>query len=172
MFISDLMINDEIRDKEVRLQGVDGEQLGIFELQIAQDKAEALGLDLVKISPKANPPVCRIMDYSKYKFEQGKKAKEARKKQKIVDLKEIRLSPNIDKHDVEVKAKNAIKFLSSGAKVKVSLRFRGREMGYAQAGREIMKSFAEQCGEVGVVEKSVSQEGRQMFMYLAPKGDK
>ncbi|MFV0519915.1 MAG: translation initiation factor IF-3 [Lachnospirales bacterium] len=166
------MINDEIRDKEVRLQGVDGEQLGIFELKIAQEKAEALNLDLVKISPKAVPPVCRIMDYSKYKFDKAKKAKEARKKQKIVDLKEIRLSPNIDKHDVEVKAKNAIKFLSSGAKVKVSLRFRGREMGYVQAGREIMNSFAEICSEVGVMEKSLSQEGRQMFMYLAPKGDK
>ncbi|MFV0440705.1 MAG: translation initiation factor IF-3 [Lachnospirales bacterium] len=166
------MINEEIRDKEVRLLGVDGEQLGIYALKIAQEKAEALNLDLVKISPKANPPVCKIMDYSKYKFDQAKKIKEARKKQKTVDVKEIRLSPNIDKHDIEVKAKNAIKFLKSGAKVKVSLRFRGREMGYTQAGRTTMSEFAKICSEFGVVEKNISQEGRQMFMYLAPKGEK
>ncbi len=166
------MINDEIRDKEVRLLDANGEQLGIYSVKIAQEKADALNLDLVKISPKANPPVCKIMDYSKYKFDQAKKAKEARKKQKVVDVKEIRLSPNIDKHDVEVKAKNAMKFLKSGDKVKVSLRFRGREMGYSQAGRKIMQEFAQICSEVSVVEKNVSQEGRQMFMYLAPKGDK
>ncbi len=166
------MINDQIRDKEIRLIGKDGEQLGIVSGNEAHAKAEELDLDLVKISPKAKPPVCKIMDYSKYKFDQAKKAKEARKKQKTVEIKELRLSPNIDTHDIEVKVKHAIKFLKSGDKVKVTIRFRGRELGHTDSARVIMKNFAESVEEYGVVEKPPKMEARSMAMFLAPKNEK
>ncbi len=166
------MINEEIRDREVRLLSPTGEQLGIFSGRDAQAKAEEANLDLVKISPKANPPVCKIMDYSKYKFEQAKKAKEARKKQKTVDVKEVRLSPNIDTHDLQVKSNQANKILKSGNKVKVTLRFRGREMGYKDHARTVMNEFVTLCEENCTIEKQPKMEGRNMYMYLAPKGDK
>ena len=162
-------INEEIRDKEIRLIGVEGEQLGVVTgveaLRIATEK----GLDLVKIAPKSAPPVCRIMDYGKFRFEQSKREKEARKKQHIVDIKEIRLSPGIDMHDINVKVKNATKFLNAGDKVKVSVRFRGREIAHSSVGVQILKSFAEQCAEVSTIEKAPKLEGRQMLMFLAPK---
>ena len=167
--ITDLMINEQIRDKEIRLISNDGEQLGIMSARDAQKIADEKSLDLVKISPQAKPPVCKIMDYSKYKFDQAKREKEARKKQKTVAVKELRLSPNIDTHDVQVKVKNAIKFLQEGNKVKISIRFRGRELGRTDAAVEIMNDFAAQVAEVGVVEKPPKMEARTMAMFLAPK---
>ncbi len=166
------MINDRIRDKEVRLISSSGEQLGVVSGSEAHRLAEEADLDLVKISPNAKPPVCKIMDYSKYKFDQAKKAKEARKKQKVVEVKELRLSPNIDTHDIEVKVKHAIKFLKSGDKVKITIRFRGRELGHTEAGRVIMKQFAESVEEYGVIEKPPKMEARSMAMFLAPKNEK
>lgn len=165
------MINGQIRDKEVRLIGDDGEQLGIVTARDAQKLADDKNLDLVKISPHAKPPVCKIMDYSKYKFDLAKKEKEARKKQKVVDVKEVRLSPNIDTHDVEVKVKNAIKFLKAGNKVKVSIRFRGREMARQAAAVNIMKDFAAQIEEFGVIEKAPKMEARTMAMFVGPKAN-
>lgn len=167
--INDLMINEQIREKEVRVIADDGEQLGIITTKEAQAIADSKELDLVKISPTAKPPVCRIMDYSKYKFDKAKKEKEARKKQKVVSLKELRLSPNIDKHDVQVKVKKAIGFLQSGDKVKISIRFRGREFGHTEMAKSIMKDFAEQVEEYGVIEKPPKMEARSMAMFLAPK---
>lgn len=161
-------INEEIREKEVRLIDSEGQQLGIMSLQKALEVAEEKGLDLVNISPKANPPVCKIMDYGKFRFEQAKKEKEAKKNQRIVEVKEIRFSPKIDVHDFEVKARNATKFLTSGDKVKVTVRFRGREMAHTQIGMDLLKKFAETCKEVGNVEKEPKLEGRQMIMFLAP----
>lgn len=137
-------------------------------IQQAQEKASEQGLDLVKIAPKAEPPVCRIMDYGKFRFEQAKKDKEARKNQKIVDIKEVRLSAKIDVHDFEVRVKNAQKFLSGGDKVKASIRFRGREMAHTDIGLGVMQRFAEACAEYGTVEKSAKLEGRQMLMFIAP----
>ncbi|MBR6401412.1 MAG: translation initiation factor IF-3 [Firmicutes bacterium] len=163
------MINEQIRDKEIRLISNDGEQLGIMSARDAQKIADEKSLDLVKISPQAKPPVCKIMDYSKYKFDMAKREKEARKKQKTVAVKELRLSPNIDTHDVQVKVKNAIKFLQEGNKVKISIRFRGRELGRTDAAVEIMNDFAAQVAEVGVVEKPPKMEARTMAMFLAPK---
>lgn len=167
--ITDLMINEQIRDKEIRLISNDGEQLGIMSARDAQKIADEKSLDLVKISPQAKPPVCKIMDYSKYKFDQAKREKEARKKQKTVAVKELRLSPNIDTHDVQVKVKNAIKFLQEGNKVKISIRFRGRELGRTDAAVEIMNDFAAQVAEYGVVDKAPKMEARTMAMFLAPK---
>lgn len=161
-------INEEIRDKEVRLIDSEGQQLGVVPLQKALETAEEKGLDLVNISPKATPPVCKIMDYGKFRFEQAKRDKEAKKNQRIVEVKEIRFSPKIDVHDFEVKAKNAIKFLGGGDKVKVTVRFRGREMAHTQIGLELLRKFAETCGEVATVEKEPKLEGRQMIMFLAP----
>ena len=163
------MINEQIRDKEIRLISNDGEQLGIMSARDAQKIADEKSLDLVKISPQAKPPVCKIMDYSKYKFDMAKREKEARKKQKTVAVKELRLSPNIDTPDVQVKVKNAIKFLQEGNKVKISIRFRGRELGRTDAAVEIMNDFAAQVAEVGVVEKPPKMEARTMAMFLAPK---
>ncbi|HAG05151.1 MAG TPA: translation initiation factor IF-3 [Lachnospiraceae bacterium] len=163
------MTNGQIRDKEIRLISDTGEQLGIMSAKDAQKKADEKGLDLVKISPTANPPVCKIMDYSKYKFDLAKKEKDARKKQKIVTLKEVRLSPNIDTHDVEVRVKNAIKFLKDGNKVKVSIRFRGREMTRQDAAITIMQNFAEAVSEYGVIDKQPKMEARTMAMFLSPK---
>ncbi len=165
------MINDQIRDKEVRLVGADGEQIGVVSGLEAKRLADEADLDLVKISPNAKPPVCKIMDYSKYKFDQAKKAKEAKKKQKVVETKEIRLSPNIDQHDIDTKLKQAIKFLKSGDKVKVTIRFRGRELGHTKFGLEIMNKFAEDASEFSVVEKKPKIEARSMAMFLAPKSD-
>lgn len=167
--ITDLMINGQIRDKEIRLISDTGEQLGIMSSRDAQKLADDKSLDLVKISPQAKPPVCKIMDYSKYKFDLAKKEKEAKKKQKVVETKEVRLSPNIDTHDVETKVKNAVKFLKAGNKVKVSIRFRGREMTRQDAAIEIMKSFAEKVSEFGQIEKEPKMEARTMAMFLGPK---
>ena len=163
------MINEQIRDKEIRLISNDGEQLGIMSARDAQKLADEKNMDLVKISPQAKPPVCKIMDYSKYKFDQAKREKEARKKQKIVAVKELRLSPNIDTHDIQVKVKNAIKFLKEGNKVKISIRFRGRELGRTDMAVGIMNDFAEQVAEFGTVEKPPKMEARTMAMFLAPK---
>lgn len=163
------MINEQIRDKEVRLIGDDGEQLGIVPGKEAQRLADEKSLDLVKISPQAKPPVCKIMDYSKFKFDQIKKEKEAKKKQKTVAVKEIRLSPNIDTHDVQVKVNNAIKFLKEGNKVKVSIRFRGRELGRTDIAVNIMKDFAEKISEFGTIDKEPKMEARTMAMFLTPK---
>ena len=160
-------INEEIRDKEVRLIGDDGEQLGILPIQQAQDIAVEKGMDLVKIAPQAKPPVCKIMDYGKFRFEQQKREKEARKNQKIVDIKEIRLSLNIDTNDFNTKVAQAAKFLAKGDKVKVSIRFRGREMAHTNLGLEVHKRFAQALPDA-VVEKQPKLEGRSMQMFLAP----
>ena len=162
-------INEEIRDKEVRLIDSDGSQLGIVTIQQAMDTAIQRGLDLVKIAPKAEPPVCRVMDYGKFRFEQAKKEKEARKNQKVVDIKEVRLSAKIDVADFNVRVKQAEKFLGSGDKVKASIRFRGREMAHTDIGLTVMQRFAEACAEFGTIEKAAKLEGRQMLMFIAPK---
>ena len=162
-------INEEIRDKEVRLIDSDGSQLGVVSIQQAMDTAIQRGLDLVKIAPKAEPPVCRVMDYGKFRFEQAKKEKEARKNQKVVDIKEVRLSAKIDVADFNVRVKQAEKFLGSGDKVKASIRFRGREMAHTDIGLTVMQRFAEACAEFGTVEKAAKLEGRQMLMFIAPK---
>lgn len=163
------MINGQIRDKEIRLISDTGEQVGIMSARDAQKLADEKNLDLVKISPQAKPPVCKIMDYSKYKFDLAKKEKEAKKKQKVIETKEVRLSPNIDTHDVQTKVKNAIKFLKAGNKVKVSIRFRGRELARQDAAIDIMKDFAVQVSEVGQIEKEPKMEARTMAMFLGPK---
>lgn len=150
---------------------MDGEQLGVVDTRKALEIAETKNLDLVKVAPTAKPPVCRIMDYGKFKYEQSKKEKEARKNQKIIHVKEIRLSPNIESHDLNVKVKTATKFLESGDKVKVSVRFRGREMGHTQIGREVLKEFANLTAEVGIIEKPAKLEGRNMVMHLTPKAE-
>jgi translation initiation factor IF-3 len=163
------MINGQIRDKEIRLISETGEQVGLMSARDAQKLADEKMLDLVKISPQAKPPVCKLMDYSKYKFDLAKKEKEARKKQKTISVKELRLSPNIDVHDVQVKVKNAIKFLKEGNKVKVSIRFRGRELTRKDVAVDIMTDFAEQVSEYGVIDKAPKMEARTMAMFLAPK---
>ena len=163
------MINEQIREKEVRLIDHDGTQLGVVATKEALNVADDRKLDLVKISPTAKPPVCKIMDYSKYKFTQSKKEKEARKKQKTIEIKELRLSPNIDKHDINVKVKKAIEFLKNGDKVKITIRFRGRELGHTQVAYEILNDFAQQVADLGVVEKPPKMEAKSMAMFLAPK---
>lgn len=168
----ELQINDEIRDKEIRVIGPDGGQLGIMSAAEAQRAADDRDLDLVKIVPQAKPPVCKIMDYGKYRFEQTKREKEARKNQHIVDIKEIRLSLNIDTHDFDTKVNHAKRFLNGGDKVKVSIHFRGREMGHPQIGFGIMDRFAQACSEFSVVEKTAKLEGRNMIMFLANKPTK
>ncbi len=165
-------INEEIRDKEVRLIADNGDQLGIVSSKEALEIAIQKGMDLVKIAPQAQPPVCRIMDYGKFRFEQAKREKEARKNQRVVEIKEIRLTPGIDVGDLNTKVKNACKFLKGGDKVKVSVRFRGREVTHSSLGLELLQRFAELCAEVGTVEKNPKLEGRQMHMFLAPKKDK
>ena len=168
----ELQINEEIRDKELRIIDSDGSQLGFMSSSKALELANSKNLDLVKIAPQASPPVCKIMDYGKYKFEQAKREKEARKKQKIVDVKEIRLSLNIDVHDFNTKLKHARKFIKNGDKVKVSIRFRGREMGHHEIGYETMQKFAEAISSDANVEKAAKLEGRNMLMFLAPKPNK
>ena len=165
-------LNEEITDKEIRLIGENGEQLGIVSGEEALRTAEEQGLDLVKISPQATPPVCKLMNYGKYKFEQSKREKEARKNQHVVEIKEIRMSPGIDVGDFNTKLKNAQKFLSDGNRVKVSVRFRGREMAHTEIGRDLLTKFAEQCGEVASMEKAAKMEGRNMSIFLAPKAGK
>ena len=162
-------INDEIRDKEIRLIGADGSQLGIVSTKDALRMAGERELDLVKIAPTAVPPVCKIMDYGKFRFEQAKKEKEAKKNQHVVELKEIRLSPGIDIHDFNFKQKNAQKFLQDGNKVKVSIRFRGREMAHTSIGQSQMQKFAEGLETYASVERPPKLEGRNMAMFLAPK---
>ena len=169
---NNIQINEEIRDAELRVISSDGQQLGIMSAKEALDIAEQKNLDLVKIAPQSKPPVCKIMDYGKYRFEQSKREKEARKNQHVVDIKEVRLSLNIDTHDFNTKLNNALKFIKHGDKVKVSIRFRGREMGHPEIGLETMKRFADACAEVAVVEKPAKLEGRQMLMFLAPKPNK
>lgn len=170
--IKEMQINEEITDKEVRLIGNDGEQLGIVSAAQAQKLAAEKNLDLVKIAPQAKPPVCKIMDYGKYRFEQSKREKEAKKNQRVIEIKEIRLSPNIDVHDFDTKVGHARKFLSAGNKTKVSIRFRGREMTHTDLGLTIMAQFAEKCADIASVEKPAKLEGRQMLMFLAPKSAK
>ena len=170
--IKEMQINEEITDKEVRLISNDGEQLGIVSAAQAQKLAAEKNLDLVKIAPQAKPPVCKIMDYGKYRFEQSKREKEAKKNQRVIEIKEIRLSPNIDVHDFDTKVGHARKFLSAGNKTKVSIRFRGREMTHTDLGLTIMAQFAEKCADIASVEKPAKLEGRQMHMFLAPKSAK
>ncbi|MEF9895399.1 MAG: translation initiation factor IF-3 [Clostridia bacterium] len=164
-----MMINEEIRDREVRLIDQNGEQLGVVLLKQAMDMAEEKQLDLVKIAPQARPPVCKFMDYGKYRFEQSKREREIRKNQKIITIKEVRLSATIEDHDVDVKFKNAVKFLQDGDKVKVTIRFRGRQITHSEIGLEVMKDFAERIKEVGIVERRPLIEGRNMTMIVAPK---
>ena len=163
------MINEQIRDKEVRLIGSDGEQLGIMSAKEAMFKAQEAGLDLVKIAPQAKPPVCKIIDYGKYRYELARKEKEAKKKQKTIDVKEVRLSPNIDTNDLNTKVNNAKKFIGKGNKVKVTLRFRGREMAHVQSSKHILDDFAALLEDVAVVEKPAKMEGRSMSMVLTEK---
>lgn len=167
--ISDLMINEQIRDKEIRLIGSDGEQLGVMSSREAMDLAREANLDLVKISPTAKPPVCKIIDYGKYRYEQARKEKEAKKKQKTVEMKEIRFSPNIDTNDLNTKMNQARKFLKGGDKVKVSVRFRGREMAHTASGRVILDQVAEKLSDIAVVDKPAKMEGRSMVMFLSEK---
>lgn len=167
--ISELMINEQIRDKEVRLIGEDGEQLGVMSAREAQRLAEEAGLDLVKIAPTAKPPVCKIVDYGKFKYEQARKEKEAKKKQKIIEIKEIRLSPNIDTNDLNTKVNAARKFLTKGDKVKITLRFRGREMAHMNNSKHILDDFAASLSDIAVVEKAPKVEGRSMTMFLTEK---
>ena len=167
--ISDLMINEQIRDKEVRLIGEDGEQIGIMSSKEAYKLAMEAELDLVKISPNAKPPVCKIIDYGKYRYELARKEKEARKKQKIIDTKEVRLSPNIESNDLNTKINAARKFIEKGDKVKVTLRFRGREMAHMQNSKHILDDFAEALADVAMVEKAPKLEGRSMMMFLTEK---
>ena len=163
------MINEQIRDREVRLIGEDGGQLGIMSAREAMKIAMEAELDLVKIAPTAKPPVCKIIDYGKYKYEQTRKEKEAKKKQRTVEIKEVRLSPNIDTNDLNTKVNNAKKFISKGNKVKVTLRFRGREMAHVQQSRHILDDFAEMLSDIAVVEKAAKLEGRNMSMVLTEK---
>ena len=163
------MINGQIRDKEVRLIGEDGEQKGIMPIKEAMRLAQEAELDLVKIAPKAQPPVCKIIDYGKYRYELARKEKEAKQKQKTVEVKEVRLSPNIDPNDLNTKVNNAKKFISKGNKVKITLRFRGREMAHVQQSKHILDDFAELLKDIAVVEKQPKLEGRSMSMVLTEK---
>lgn len=165
----EIQINEEIRDKEIRLIDADGGQLGVMSAKDAQKIAYEKKLDLVKIAPNATPPVCKILDYGKYRYELQKKEKEAKKKQKVISIKEIRISPSIEEHDMKVKASNTVKFLKDGNKVKVSLRFKGREKDYSRMGYVVMEKFVELIQDAGIVEKKPEFEGRSMIMILAPK---
>lgn len=167
--ISDFFINEQIRDREVRLIGEDGAQMGVMSIKEAMRLAREADLDLVKIAPNAKPPVCKIVDYGKFRYEQMRREKEAKKKQKVTEVKEIRLSPNIDMNDLNTKANMAKKFLAKGDKVKVSLRFRGREMAHVNVGRQILDSFYEKLDDIAVVDKPAKLEGRSMVMFLTEK---
>ena len=167
----DMRINEEIRGKEVRLISPEQEQLGIVAVKEALRMAQEMELDLVEIAPHAKPPVCRIMDFGKHKYEQSKREKEARKKQKTINVKEVKVRPNIEDHDLDVKTKNALKFLKEGDKVKVTLMFRGREMAHAELGKKLLKRVADITEDVAIVERQPKVEGRNMIMILAPKQD-
>jgi translation initiation factor IF-3 len=166
------MINEEIRDKEVRVIDENGEQLGILPTRQALTMAEERELDLVKIAPQAKPPVCKFMDYGRFRFEQSKRDKEARKNQKVIEIKEIRLSPTIEDHDVDVRVKNAIKFLQEGSKLKCSIRFRGRMVTHSEIGVQVMTDFYERIKDYAVIDRRPLTEGRTMTMMLSPKADK
>nr|WP_315899528.1 translation initiation factor IF-3 [Roseovarius atlanticus] len=161
-------MNDKIRVPEIRLIGADGENVGVVTPERAMGMAEEAGLDLVEISPNANPPVCKIMDYGKYKYEQQKRESEARKKQKVIEVKEVKFRPNTDTHDYDVKMRNVFRFLENGDKVKITLRFRGREMAHQDLGRDLLQRVAEDIKEIGKVENMPKMEGRQMIMIIAP----
>ena len=165
------MINEEIRSSKVRLIDDEGEQIGVIPIKEALKMAEDKHLDLVNVAPNAKPPVCKILDYGKYKYDALKKEKEAKKNQKVINVKEIRLSPNIEKHDLEVKANQASKFLSNENRVKVSVRFRGREMGHTDLGREVLDKFYDLVSEYGVVDKKPKMEGRSLVMFLSERKD-
>ena len=167
--ISELMINEQIRDREIRLIGEDGEQLGIMSARDAMKLAREANLDLVKIAPTAKPPVCKIIDYGKYRYEQASKEKEARKKQKTIEVKEVRLSPNIDTNDLNTKVNQARKFVSSGNKVKVAVRFRGRELAHTAVGKTILEDFAQKLSDIAVIDKPAKLEGKSMVMFLVEK---
>lgn len=166
------MINDEIRDREVRLIDSDGSQLGVMSIKDAMQRAEDKGLDLVKIVPTAKPPVCKLMNYDKHRFEQAKREREMRKNQRIVELKEVQLSATIEENDIQTRLKNAVKFLEAGDKVKVSIRFRGRQIAHANIGIQIMLDFAKRIGDLGTVERQPKLDGRFMIMIIAPKAEK
>ena len=163
------MINEEIRDREVRVVDQNGEQLGVMSSRDALALAEERQLDLVKIAPQARPPVCKLMDYGKYRFEQSKKEREFRKNQKVITVKEVRLSATIEDHDIDVKFKNAVKFLKEGNKVKVTIRFRGRQITHSEIGRQVMTEFADRIKEYGTVDKAPQIEGRNMSMFISPR---
>ena len=163
------MLNEQIRDKEVRLIGENGEQLGIMSSKEAQKLAREAELDLVKIAPQAKPPVCKIIDYGKYRYEQARKEKEAKKKQKVIEIKEVRLSPNIEENDLNTKVSAARKFIQKGNKVKITLRFRGREMSHMNNSRHILEEFAEKLSDIAVVDKPSKVEGRSLVMFLSEK---
>ena len=163
------MINEEIRDREVRVVDQNGEQLGVMSSRDALALAEERQLDLVKIAPQARPPVCKLMDYGKYRFEQSKKEREFRKNQKVITVKEVRPSATIEDHDVDVKFKNAVKFLKEGNKVKVTIRFRGRQITHSDIGRQVMNEFAERIKAYGTVDKAPQIEGRNMSMFISPR---
>ena len=167
--ISELMINEQIRDREIRLIGEDGEQLGIMSARDAMKLAREANLDLVKIAPTAKPPVCKIIDYGKYRYEQARREKEARKKQKTIEVKEIRLSPNIDTTDLNTKVNQARKFVSGGNKVKVAVRFRGRELAHTAVGKTILEDFAQKLSDIAVIDKPAKLEGKSMVMFLVEK---
>ena len=165
-------LNEDIRDKEIRLIGSEGEQMGIMSADEALKIADEQGLDLVKISPQAVPPVCKLMNYGKFRFEQSKREKEAKKNQHVVEIKEIRMSPGIDVGDFNTKLKNAQKFIADGNRVKVSVRFRGREMAHTDIGKDLLDRFAEQCTETATLDKPAKLEGRMMSIFLSPKTGK
>ena len=167
--ISELMINEQIRDREIRLIGEDGEQLGIMSARDAMKLAREANLDLVNIAPTAKPPVCKIIDYGKYRYEQARREKEARKKQKTIEVKEIRLSPNIDTNDLNTKVNQARKFVSGGNKVKVAVRFRGRELAHTAVGKTILEDFAQKLSDIAVIDKPAKLEGKSMVMFLVEK---
>lgn len=169
LYINDLMINEQIRDREIRLVDENGEQMGVMPTRQAMQMAEERQLDLVKIAPQAQPPVCKFMDYGKFRFEQSKREREIRKNQKVITVKEVHLSATIQDHDVDVKYKQAVKFLQEGDKVKVSIRFRGRQIAHSEIGLQVMLSFAERVKEFGIVERRPLVEGRNMIMILTPR---
>ena len=168
----DHQLNEDIRDKEIRVIGPEGEQLGIMSPRAALEMAYDQGVDLVKIAPGATPPVCKIMDYGKFRFEQTKKEKEAKKNQHVTEIKEVRMSPGIDTNDFNVKVKNAQKFLKEGNRVKVTVRFRGREMAHTDIGRQLLVRFGEECADIANVDKNAKLDGRHMSMFLGPKASK
>ena len=169
---TELMINEEIRDREVRVIDENGDQLGVMSIQQALALAEERGLDLAKIQPSARPPVCKLLDYDKYRYEQAKRERENRKNQRVVEIKEVQLSATIEENDVNTKAKMAIKFLEGGDKVKVSIRFRGRQITHSEIGKKVMDDFADRCKDVSMVERRPVLDGRNMIMILAPKAAK